>query len=314
MSALKVAVLFAGCGGSALGHRLAGDRVLFVCEWKRMRLDALALNFPDAQQSGDVRELTGEEILDRVGQVDVIDASPPCQDFSRANRRRDMNGDDAWLLHEVPRIVAAARPRAVAIENVPGLLDGEPRALHFDPLVDELAEAGYRVAARVLDSSMLRVPQRRERLLVVGLREDVLADPASAFPRYNGRRTAMRDAIPGAVAIVRLPRECDKPPNLVYREPLRWHASRPAPTILTGGFSGGAMTTALRHARIEMEDGTVRPLTIEDGKALMGFPPDYRFPDGLSLGARWAMLGDAVPPPMARAWARSIGTAIRRGA
>lgn len=304
MSPLRVGVLFAGGGGSAVGHRMAGDEVVYVCERWESAIGVLRLNFPDAELGTDVMAVRGEELSG----LDVLDASPPCQDFSQAGNR-DLNGNNAWLLHEVPRIARRARPRAVTIENVPGLRAGRAR-VHLDVLMEELGEAGYRAEWRELDSSMLGVAQKRKRLLVVGIRDDLDVDPGPAFPHHLDRRTVMSDALPEAAAIVRLPREIGDLEHIDYRTGTRWLSSRPAPTMTTSGFSGGDRSTDLPYARIELADGSLRPVTVEDGKALMGFPEEYEFPDDLSVGARWKMLGNAVPPPMARAWAESVGRAL----
>jgi site-specific DNA-cytosine methylase len=78
------------------------------------------------------------------------------------------------------------------------------------------------------------------------------------------------------------------------------------------GFLARAAGFFAEHGvRVELADGTLRELTIEDALALSGFPADYPFPDRRELRMRWHLLGNSVPPPMAKAWARSIARALR---
>lgn len=311
MTALRVAVLFAGCGGSARGHAQAGDEVLYLNDCWPHAVETLRLNFPGAVvDDRSVEEVSGPDILGAAGEsIDVLDASPPCQAFSMAGKR-DLTDPRALLLHEVPRIASEARPRAVLIENVKGLIAGDVRLVHFDRLVADLRGAGYEVAARVLDASMLGVPQARERVLVCGMRADLSIDPAAAFPTYEGGLTVVRDSLPSARAIVRAARDCGDPAFLAYRSEERWPASAPSPTITTSGFAGGAKAADFKYAMIEEQDGSLRAVTVDDVRQLMGFPSEHQFPDGVAESAVLEMLGNAVPPPMARAWAESVGRAL----
>ena len=309
---MRVAVLFAGGGFSATGHVLAGDEVAFLAELDRNCRETLDLNFPGVPVAGDVREIHGDEVLQAAGsEVDVLDCSPPCQSFSTAGLQ-DLDSDNAMLLHEVPRIAGGMdpRPRVVLVENVPGLVRGRAKTRHFDHLVWGLRAQGYRIGARKIDSSWLGVGQRRVRVFVVGVREDLGLDPVAAFPNYESRRTVMGDALPGAAALVRIPRESWEPGQLCCRDERRWMASEPAPTMTTKGVAGGKDAAHLEEARIEEADSSLRELTVDDGRALAGVPPTFRFPAGMSRKACWKLLGNGVPPPVAMAFARSIRGAL----
>jgi DNA (cytosine-5)-methyltransferase 1 len=306
---VNVAVLFAGCGGSVRGHLAAGDCLVYANEIARPQLETLRLNLPDAWvDDRDVLEVRGREILERCGEVDVLDASPPCDDYSTTGLR-DMNAATAWLLHEVPRVASELRPRAVVIENVTGLAKGAARKLHLNVLLEEFGEAGYQVDWDVLDASRLGVPQARERVVVIATRG---VDPSTAIPERLPRRTTMRDGLPGVAAIVRPAREAGSARDLPYREPLRWPSGLPAPTVTTNGLSGGKKSVSFDDARVVLDDGSRRRVTLADVRTLMGFGTDHAFPERLSDAAVMKMLGDCVPPPMAEAWARSVARAISR--
>jgi hypothetical protein len=129
------------------------------------------------------------------------------------------------------------------------------------------------------------------------------------FPPYPGRPAELELATIGL---------CRRPSLLGSRasaigsrtsatEGARFPSSRPAPTTTTGGFSGCFDEPKNTYRQIQEDDGSLRRLTVEDALALSGFPLDYRFPESASDAVRWRMIGNAVPPPMAEARARSLG-------
>ena len=186
-----VASLFAGGGGSSTGYRMAGYRVAYandVVEEARATYRANCADYT-AIDGTDVREVRGPAILDAVEAVtgrrelDVLDGSPPCQAFSTAGPRdrtwglevahadgTQQRSDD--LFYEYARLLAELRPKAFVAENVAGLVRGVARG-YFKRILAALKEPGYRVEARLLDAQWLGVPQARQRLIFVGVREDL---------------------------------------------------------------------------------------------------------------------------------------------
>lgn len=294
------ASLFAGCGGSSLGHRQAGFAVVYANENDRNAADVYALNNPEAHvDRRSVVEVSGASVLERVpgGVLHLLDGSPPCVSFSPAGRR-DMTSDAAMLLHEYPRLVEECGPLALVFENIPHLATGAGRA-HFYPLMTRLRGAGYDVAHAVLDASWLGVPQARRRLIVVGFRRELGIDPAAAFPPARPRRRTMRDALPHVRRLL-----CPERPPLWPSE-TSWPRYRPAPTILASGLGA----RSYQEVFVETIEGERRQPTIEELKALCGFPPDFELTGG--YGAQWRRLGNAVPPPMMRAVSERIAAALR---
>lgn len=201
-----VASTFAGCGGSSLGYRMAGFRVGWANEFVEHAADTYRANAAPGTvvDTRDVRDVKGAEILDACGgRVDVLDGSPPCQPFSTSGKRdrtwgqERQYGDHAQraddLFYEYARLVGEVRPRVFVAENVTGLVKGTAKG-YFKLIFRALEEQGYRVEARVLDAQWLGVPQARQRVIFMGVRDDLGLDPR--FPAPLPYRYSMADALP----------------------------------------------------------------------------------------------------------------------
>lgn len=186
---MNVGSLFSGIGGIDLGLERAGMRVVFQCEADPWRRAVLRSHWPDVPCWEDVREVACEERDGRRRQlgsaglradagkgaverdsgahVDLICGGFPCQDLSVAGRRAGLQGERSGLFFEFARIADALRPRWLLIENVPGLLSSNG-GRDFAVVYATLAELGYGLAWRILDSRHFGVPQRRRRVFVVG--------------------------------------------------------------------------------------------------------------------------------------------------
>lgn len=211
---LTVASTFAGAGGSCYGYELAGFEVVWANEIVPAARECYRLNHPGTVlDSRDIRVIQPQDILTATGleQVDLLDGSPPCQSFSMAGKRERGWGkvtahadgtvqvsDD--LFFEYARLLEGLQPRCFVAENVAGLVKGVAKG-YFKLILRRLRACGYRVAARVLDAQWLGVPQHRERLIFVGVREDLGADPV--FPDPLPFRYSVRDALPNVVAQLR---------------------------------------------------------------------------------------------------------------
>jgi site-specific DNA-cytosine methylase len=206
---LNVVSTFAGCGGSSTGYRMAGYRVLAAVEFVPAAQESYALNCSPRTTlvRKDVRDVEAAELLEavglEVGELDVLDGSPPCEPFSTAGKR-DKSGrqvveysgqrqrtDD--LFFEYARLVDGLRPRCFVAENVEGLVRRRAKG-YFLWILARLRDLGYRVQARVLNASWLGVPQNRRRVIFVGVREDLERDPV--FPAPWSFQYTVRDALP----------------------------------------------------------------------------------------------------------------------
>ena len=199
---------FSGCGGSCLGFKMAGYRVLWASEFIPAAQDVYRLNHPDTiLDTRNIRTVSAQDILAAtglaVGELDVLEGSPPCASFSTAGKREKSWGkakaysdtvervDD--LFDEFVRLIDGLRPRTFVAENVSGLVKGTAKGT-FKHILRSMKALGYRVEARLLDAQWLGVPQARQRIIFVGVREDLGLTPA--FPKPLSYRYSVRDALP----------------------------------------------------------------------------------------------------------------------
>lgn len=200
----KFVDLFAGCGGLSLGLSLAGLRGLFAVERDNMAFETFSCNLigddsPEAYRFEwpswlEQRAWGIDEVLDRHkanfaqlrGKVDVLAGGPPCQGFSFAGRRVE---DDPrnLLFRKYVEVVEAVQPAALILENVPGMqvahrrtntmnfeVGPQPRRQsYYEKLAESLDAAGYEVKAALVDASRYGVPQKRSRLIAIGIRKDL---------------------------------------------------------------------------------------------------------------------------------------------
>mgnify|MGYP003644321600 FL=1 len=210
----KVISTFAGGGGSSTGYRLAGGKVLVINEFVEEAVNTYRENYPDTHiLPGDIKQLSGQDFLDAagvgVGEIDILDGSPPCSAFSVAGKlshnsveeeRIDLYGNvtiekvsgkhsDGWgqsknysdgkmveniedLFFEFLRVAEEIKPKVIIAENVKGLTIGEAKE-YFNKILKTFEKIGYEVCAQVLDSRYYGVSQTRTRVIFIAVREDV---------------------------------------------------------------------------------------------------------------------------------------------
>lgn len=234
---------FSGCGGSCLGYRMAGFRVLWANEFVPAAQDSYRENASPRTvlSTRDIRSVMPEEILAAVGlqagDLDLFDGSPPCASFSTAGKREKgwgkvkaysdsaQRSDD--LFFEYVRLLRGLQPKTFLAENVSGLVKGTAKG-YFLEILRELKACGYRVEAKLLDASWLGVPQSRVRLIFQGVREDLGATPV--WPKPLPYRYSVKDALPWVDRAIH---------DTGGNSPNRWAANedvtgKPCPTITTG--------------------------------------------------------------------------------
>lgn len=211
----RVISTFSGCGGSCLGYRMAGFRVLWANEFIPEAQKTYKLNHPDSiLDPRDIRKIRPHEILVRTGlnkfDLDLFDGSPPCASFSTAGKREEGWGkvkqysdteqrtDD--LFDEYIRILDGLQPKVFVAENVSGLVKGTAMG-HFKIFIRKMKDCGYQVEAALLDAAKLGVPQSRQRIIYVGVRNDIAElGFRPVFPTPLPYTYTVRDAIPYARA------------------------------------------------------------------------------------------------------------------
>jgi DNA (cytosine-5)-methyltransferase 1 len=214
--------LFSGCGGISLGFHRAGFKVIGGVEMSAEAARTHAENFhPDAPPAlkdvfarpRDIRETDPHALLAEfgyTGPVDVIVGGPPCQAYARVGRaklREVMDHPDAFTqddrgnlyLHYL-RFVAALRPLALLMENVPDILNYGGKNV-AEEISENLEELGYRARYTLLNAAHYGVPQMRERFFLIAVREDVATLPANPFPAPSHRVSAMPVGYQGTRAV-----------------------------------------------------------------------------------------------------------------
>ena len=208
---MKVVSTFSGCGGSCLGYRMAGYKVVWANEFIKAAQDSYNANKTDDcyLDCRDIRQVNPDDILLQLGmeqgEVDLFDGSPPCQAFSMAGKR-----DKGWnkpksydgskskqcneqLFDEYIRLLRGLMPKVFVAENVGGLVRGTAKG-YFLEILRGLKTSGYRVECRLLDAQWLGVPQVRRRTIFVGVRNDLDIEPV--FPKPLSYQYTVRDALP----------------------------------------------------------------------------------------------------------------------
>lgn len=158
---MKVLSLFSGIGGFDLGLMRSGMEIVATCEIDKHCQKVLKTQFPNVPIYSDVKEIKFER-----HSVDLVCGGFPCQDLSVAGRRRGLDGERSGLWFEYQRIIDEIEPKWVIIENVPGLLYSA-KGEDFTVIIRWLADRGYGVGWRVLDSQGFGLAQRRKRVFIV---------------------------------------------------------------------------------------------------------------------------------------------------
>lgn len=202
MSAYKFVDLFSGCGGLSLGLAMAGLEGQFAVERDPMAFETFSANFLSerklpigkfawptwlAEKAWPIDELLIQH-LDQLqqlkGTVEVLAGGPPCQGFSFAGRRNEADPRNQ-LFEKYVEVVKVINPSALVLENVPGMKvahskkhsSGEGRDAsaesYYEKLKKSLEDIGYEVHGELVDASRFGVPQKRTRLIVIGLRKDI---------------------------------------------------------------------------------------------------------------------------------------------
>jgi DNA (cytosine-5)-methyltransferase 1 len=187
----KVLELFAGAGGLAIGLEKAGLNCVALNEIDKWAAETLRLNRPKWRViEEDIRNVSFKEFK---GQVDVVTGGFPCQAFSYAGKKLGFKDARGTLFYEFARVVKETQPLICVGENVRGLLrhDGGRTLEGMKSVLDDI---GYRpLPEKILKAIFYRVPQKRERLLLVGIRKDV--DVEFAFPKPFKKIYSLKDAL-----------------------------------------------------------------------------------------------------------------------
>lgn len=172
---MKFLDLFAGIGGFRLGLERAGHECVGYVEWdKYARKSYEAIHNTEGEWTReDITQVSDEEWLDLKDKVDIITGGFPCQTFSIAGNRKGFDDTRGTMFFEIARAAKVIKPKILFLENVKGLVSHD-KGKTLDTIVTILSEIGYRVDFEILNSKHFGVPQNRERIFIIAVREDLV--------------------------------------------------------------------------------------------------------------------------------------------
>lgn len=312
---------FAGAGGSSLGYSMAGFRELLAVEWDDNAVQTFKLNFPDVPvYHGDIAKLSVEQVLEmtrlKAGDLDVFDGSPPCQGFSTAGKRI-IDDPRNQLFREYVRLLRGLKPKVFVMENVSGMVKGIMK-LVFVEILKELKASGYKVSARLLNAMYFGVPQSRERMIFIGVRDDLGIEPShpeaesvpipiKAVIKCAGSRSQRINTWIGG----------DKPAATICKTSAGYtviSTQTPRPLQVRDGLLLEAVSPTLAKTphsimgKANVHSIEERFLTIDEAKKLASFPDLYSMAG--TYNNMWARIGNSVPPLFMRSIANHIRSEI----
>ncbi len=309
----KVVDLFCGGGGFSRGFEMAGFKVVAGVELVRNAVVTFATNFPHAVViMDDVRNVTGKHIIDAVGdEPDVVIGGPPCEPFTRVNPRRRSEPierlyDDELgqlVLHFI-RLVGELKPKVFVMENVVDVAEGELRKY----IAMEFKKVGYdKIYFNVLRAEDYGTPSQRRRMFISNVRikppkakrkvtvwEAIgdLPEPDQPHDIPNHEYTPVSPRKQKRMARLKWGEALTffKGATGTFKNYIKLHPHKPAPTVMG--------TSRFIHPFRN------RLLTVRENARLMGFPDNHIFIGGKE--DQYNMVGEAVPPPLAKAIAQHL--------
>ena len=324
----NVLELFAGAGGLAIGMEQAGLECVALNEVDKWAAETLRINRPHWNiMEGDIRNLS---FCHLAGKIDVVTGGFPCQAFSYAGKKLGLQDARGTLFYEFARVVTETSPSICIGENVRGLVShDEGRTL--EGMISILDEIGYRVLdPKILKAIHFNVPQKRERLILVGIRKDIEIN--FEYPKPFKTVFTLKDALKkgnlfDSDVTVSLGAKYPKykkevldlvPPGGYWRDlPLDIQKKYMQKSYYLGGGKTGlarriswnepSLTLTCSPAQKQTErchPDETRPFTINEYARIQTFPDDWKFAGPLS--SQYKQIGNAVPVNLAKEIGLSI--------
>ena len=302
--------LFSGCGGMDLGFKKAGFNVLWANDIEPKACETYARNFGEHIECGDIAEIDYSSIPD----ADLILGGFPCQDFSMIWKRGGINTDRGNLYANFVETILKKNPKMFVAENVKGILSANNKTA-IKQIVEDFSNTGkygYKTNVHLVNFANYGAPQLRERVLIIGVRNDIkstfnIPSPSHNVNNYISAKEALKGVeqvkdnnehqkilektveklklIPPGGNFTDIPK--DSPHYVkgmishVYR---RLHPDKPSKTIIAAGGGG---TWGYHYSEN-------RPLTNRERARLFGYPDNFIF-EGTITEVR-KQIGNSVPP------------------
>lgn len=316
-----------GCGGLSSGFINAGFKPVLLNEIEKTFCDTLKENHPGVNVVQ--KSMTELNLNEFKNKIDVLAGGVPCQAFSQAGERQGLEDPRGQLILEFNRLILECEPKVFLIENVKGLLTHE-KGKTFEAVTELLKNGGrYNIHYKLLNAKDYEVPQKRERVFIIGIRSDITG--SWSFPQKSSKSVLLRDVLvnvppslgakypPAKEAVMRLvpPGGCwvDLPDD-VQREYMG------EKSMAAGGGKRGmarrlsmdehslTLTTSPSQKQTERCHPTeTRPLTVREYARIQTFPDDYVFKGGMA--AQYKQIGNAVPVKLAQVVAQQIALLLQ---
>lgn len=325
--------LFAGAGGLALGLEEAGFDAIGLVEINKYASQTLKKNRPNWNVINEdiekISQLNLEEYFHiKKGELDLLSGGAPCQSFSYAGKRLGLEDARGTLFYHYALFLEKLKPKMFIFENVKGLLSHD-KGKTYETILNIFEDAGYYIGEnqkKVLNAWDYGVAQKRERLITIGIRKDLVNDKKFEFPKIHNYKPVLRDIL----------LDCPKSVGSLYSE----EKKKIFEMVPAGGYwrdipekiakeymkscwnMGGGRTGILRRLSLDEPSLTVltspsqkqterchpleaRPFTVRENARCQSFPDNWEFVG--SIGEQYKQVGNAVPVKLAY----EIGLKIR---
>lgn len=316
MTGIRSIELFAGAGGLALGLEQAGITGLAYVERDRFACDTLRSNRPEWNIVE--ADITTVDFSHYYGQVDIISGGAPCQAFSYAGKKLGFGDTRGTLFSQFARCVEETNPKMFLFENVRGMLSHD-KGRTFLTIKHEFEKLGYAVQYKVLNAAYHGVAQKRERLILIGIRNDlcdlisfrypepekdwkVLRDvlenvPDSPYQPYSAKKKKVMELVPPGGCWVDLPEEVAR--EYMGRSYFSGGGRRGIARRISWDEPSLTLTTSPSQKQTERcHPDFTRPFTVREYARIQSFPDEWLFSG--SVGEQYKQIGNAVPVELAR--------------
>lgn len=321
METLKVASLFCGCGGTDVGltgnfeflgrhYDSNGMEIVYANDIDANACALFEKNFGLVPDNRDVRNVASEELPE----FDILTGGFPCQSFSIVAQnppRLGIKDDRGMLFFEMCRILRERQPKCFIAENVKGILTANKKAA-FPLILEEFENSGYDVKYTVLNAAEYGVPQKRERVIIVGFRKDLGVDFTFPTPVI----TTVEEYAPLQAVI-----EAEVPEKYYFSEKAVAGMMKNRESMNKGraqDVTKPCNTVGAHLAKVSLNstdpvllvNGRYRRFTPREVARIQSFPENFRLIG--SEAAQYRALGNAIPPVMFWYVARAVAEVLRQ--
>lgn len=303
---IKFIDLFAGIGGMRLGFSSPNSQCVFSSEWDIHAQKTYYANFKETP-AGDITTIPPQDIPDH----DILLGGFPCQPFSSIGKREGfLHQTQGTLFYSIAKILEAKQPLCFLLENVPGLVNHQ-KGKTFSVILKTLDELNYDVRYAILDAGDFNLPQRRERIYIVGFKRDYLKQRIDfEFPKGKANQVFINQFLEEGVSGYSISKHLQN--TYLFKK------SDGKPQIVDQESEVKVKTLVSTYHKIQRLTGTfvrdgetgIRLLSERECKAIMGFPDSFIFP--VSRTQMYRQLGNSVAVNVVRSIAQQIYFALEK--